>query len=640
MGQRTFVVRSAPLLLGLAVALAAVLPYVACLDDGFLIGDDEYNFVLNDHWRGFSPSNVRWMATRAHNGHYHPLTWASFALDFELAGGVDTRWMHATGLVLHGACAVLVFATLRRLLALAGTNAPEPARDLAAAAGALLFAVHPQRVESVAWLTERRDALSLACLLIAVLAWLRRRTDGGRGWTAVALACYAASLASKAWGITLPAVLLVLDVWPLRRREPFFALVREKTPFLVLAAGAAALAVWAQRSIGAMLGFPEHGPLQRTAQAAYGLVFYVAKTVVPVRLSHLYVLERDVDPLALQYLAALGAVVAVTALLWRLRRRWPAALTAWSVYVLLAAPVLGLAQSGWQKVADRYAYLPVVPLAALLAGALAPAFTRARITTALACLTALAALGTLTWRQARVFRDSASLWGRAVALDPENYVALHNLALALHQAGRFDEAIERGTRAAELHPPPQRELVLDHLGLLYQKRGASGDLERARAAWEEALAARPRRAAAQRLAWSYREAGAPARAEALLLGLVARDPGLLWAYEELGGLYLAQRRDAEALVQFHAGLARRPGWARGHFAVGSVLLSAGEPARAEPELRAAARLAPRADYSTQLASCLIELGRRDEARAALERALEQDPGHAFARTLLERLGAQ
>jgi tetratricopeptide (TPR) repeat protein len=625
------------LVAGLVVALLAGLAYAGCLGHGFLIGDDEYNFVHNPHWRGFTPTNLRWMWTSAHNGHFHPLTWTTFALDHELEGGVDTRWLHATGLAWHALGSVLVFLLIRRLIELGVPHAAGGAPDLAAAAGALLFAVHPQRVESVAWLTERRDALSVAWLLLCVLAWLRRRTGGGPGWTVVALACYAASLLSKAWGITLPVVLLVLDRWPLRRDVALARLVREKAPFIALAAAGAALAVWAQRSIEAMSSWADHGLLQRTAQAAYGLCFYLVKTLVPLRLSHLYLLERELDPFAPLHQGALLVAVALSVLLWRMRRHAPAALAAWSAYVLLALPVLGFAQSGWQKVADRYAYLAVVPLAALLAGALVPAFARARAVTTLAALSALATLATLTWRQVAVFRDSESLWGRAVALDAGNYVALHNLSLALHQAGRFDEALAHESRAVQLHPEPMRELVLDHQGQLYQKRGGPGDLERAREAWRAALALRPRRLTAQRLVWSWRDAGEPARAEVLLEELIARDPDRVWAYEELGLLYLAQDRDAEALVQFQAGLRRRPGWAQGHFAAGSVLLAAGDPARAEPELRAAARLAPSADHSTQLASCLVELGRRDEARAELLHALELDPDHAFARTLLLRM---
>jgi tetratricopeptide (TPR) repeat protein len=626
------------------VALLAAAAFLPAAWQGFVLGDDEFNLVHNDHWHGFGGGNLRWMWSNFLLGHYQPLAWMSFALDWTLWGGSPER-IHQVNLALHAGVAVLVYWLFSRLLRAAapGTSTAHPlATSMAAAFGALVFAVHPLRAESVAWATERRDLLSGLFLIACVLAWLRRIEGGGRGWLALALAAYTASLLSKAWGMTLPVVLLVLDVWPLRRlggaQRPMRRLAElavEKLPFVPLALGCAVLAATAQASDSAVVSWSEHGLAQRIAQASYGLVFYVAKTIAPVRLSNLYLLELPLDPLRPVYLASMAAVVAASALLWRARHRLPAALAAWASYAIIASPVLGFLQSGTQEVADRYSYLACLPLAALAGGAALAGTSRPRwrATTWVVALAAIAALTAASWRQTLVWRDSESLWRRAVEVEPASYIARHNLSTALHQEGRIDEAIDEALVSIRCRPGKGNEYARYHLGLLHLQRG---EFERALEAWRGALELDPGhppslRAAVRELAARGRDA----EAMELLARALEAQPANPWARGELARMALAggDRGRAEAL--WSEGLRLDGTWVAGHVGLGRLRIAQGRLAEAEESLRAALQLGgPAVEPLVLLGRVLRATGRRQEAEACWERALAIDPQAGEARTLL------
>ena len=199
------------------VALATAVAFAPVLGAGFVAWDDDKNFLENTHYRGLGPAQLSWMWTTFHLGHYVPLSWMSLGLDYRL-WGMNAAGYHATNLVLHAANAVLLFYIARRVLRMTGNIEPSPRRDAAAACAALVFAVHPLRVESVAWITERRDVLSGFFVLASVLCYLRALDAGaGRRWYLLSVAAFAAALLSKATAVTLPAVLLVINIYPLRR---------------------------------------------------------------------------------------------------------------------------------------------------------------------------------------------------------------------------------------------------------------------------------------------------------------------------------------------------------------------------------------------------------------------------------------
>ena len=411
-----------PIALGLVAAVLAC--FSPALHNAFVDWDDDLNLTENARYRGFGPAELRWMLLTTHGGHYQPLTWLSFAADHAL-WGMQAGGYHLTSLLLHAANAVLVFVVLRRLVRPL-TTASDAVVARAALVGALLFAIHPLRVESVAWASERRDVLSGLFWLLAVLAYVRAPDDPRQ--RRLALAALVGSLLAKAWGITFPLVLLVLDAYPLRRlsRDPE-GVLREKLPFAAVAGVGALVAFLAQRSVPDMRTLADHGVAARCAQAAYGLCFYLAKTVLPVGLHPAYLLEPDLDPTRGRYVAAMLAVATVTSLAVATRRRAPWLMAAWAGYVVILAPVLGFAQTGPQLVADRYTYLACLPWIAVLTGGLAHAANGARHRVAFpAAAVAVAACALLTFRQTRVWRDSVTLWDHTLRLDPANWVAYTN----------------------------------------------------------------------------------------------------------------------------------------------------------------------------------------------------------------------
>ncbi len=426
--------RAAGVAAGLAFALATavIASFLPALGNEFVDWDDDLNLTDNAAYRGFSPVHLRWMFTTMHGGHYQPLSWLTFALDHAL-WGMDPTGYHLTNVALHAANALVVYGLFVALLRAAAETRGAPLH-VAAAFGAAFFALHPLRVESVAWASERRDVLSGLFYLLALFAYVRmsRAHAAARAWMLASLGCLALSLLAKAWGITFPLVLLILDAYPLRRLHTRARhVIVEKLPYAVLALAAAVPAFVAQRAVEEMRTLAEHGVTARIAQASYGLIFYLGKTVLPLHLSPAYLLEPALDPTAPRYALSVIAVGAVTGGLIALRRRWPWALAAWACYAVILAPVLGFAQTGPQLVADRYTYLACLPWALLLAAGwlrlreIRPQPGLERVGIGVATILVVA-LGVLTFRQTLRWRDSETLWTHVLAVDPRNYVAYTN----------------------------------------------------------------------------------------------------------------------------------------------------------------------------------------------------------------------
>lgn len=472
----------------LALVAAVVVTFWPVLANDFVDWDDDLNLTDNAAYRGLTAAHLRWMFTTVLGGHYQPLSWMTLAVDHALWGMNPTGY-HLTNLVLHAANTIVVYLLCRALLPLV-VPAPRSLVRAAAAAGALAFGVHPLRVESVAWASERRDVLSGLFYLLALTSYVRAHTgapERRRRRLVTSLGCLVTSLLAKAWGITFPVVLLLLDAYPLRRcaRERARDVLIEKVPFAIAAGVGAVVAFAAQRSVEEMRTLSEHPLGARVAQAAYGLCFYVGKTLLPVRLSPAYLLDH-VDPMDPRYLASAVVVVAVSLACIAAWRRHPWAAAAWASYAVIVAPVLGLAQVGPQLVADRYSYLSCVPWALVAAGGLLRQLrstaARARGATVAAAVV-LALLAVLTQRQARVWRSSITLWDHVLALDPRNYVAYTARGWA---RGDVDAAIADYSEALRINP---------HYYLAYFDRGNArqerGDLDGAVADFTAAIAVLP-----------------------------------------------------------------------------------------------------------------------------------------------------
>jgi tetratricopeptide (TPR) repeat protein len=446
-------------LIAVVIAQLVVMAFSPALRAGFVLWDDDTYFVNNPYYRGLGPAQLRWMFT-VMSGHYMPLTWLTYGLDYVL-WGMRPAGYHAVNVALHALAAVIAYFLARRVLAAAVGRVQPAGLRAGAAVAALLFAVHPLRVESVAWITERRDVLCGVFFLLAILCYLRALDAGvSRRWYWSAVVMAVLALASKAIAVTLPAVLLLLDVYPLgrlgpgrwRRRDVWL----EKLPFALPSAAAAILAIVAERAVGALSDLRDVGIVERLGLTAYGLVFYVCKTLVPTGLAPLYEAPYDYATLTPRFAASAVAVGAAAVALVRVRRRWPGVAAAGAAFVVLLLPVLGLLHFGVHIVADRNTYLAgLVP--ALLAGVAVlrvlhggspPTTARA---TAAAALAVIVVFGVLTWRQSGVWRDSRTLWTHAVSVSPSS-VAHAKLGVLLDGEGRTEDAIAHFREAVRLRP--------------------------------------------------------------------------------------------------------------------------------------------------------------------------------------------
>ncbi|MGH7150742.1 MAG: tetratricopeptide repeat protein, partial [Planctomycetota bacterium] len=541
---------------------------------------------------------------------------------------------------LHAANAALAYALLLALFrrAIPQDRLPrEGAFRLAAAAGALSFAVHPLRVESVAWITERRDLLSAFFALLALLAYLRMQEAPAARWRVLSLLALALSLLSKAWAVTLPAILLVLDVWPLRRfagKEPRGRVLLEKVPYLVLALACAAIAPLAQKEAEAMRPLASHTLLDRTAQAAYGLVFYARKTLLPLGLSPLYELGDSLDAREPRFVASALLLGAAGFALIRGRRRWPAGLSAAACYAIAVSPVLGFLQSGPQLVADRYSYLSCLPFAALAAAGALRLGSRAPLASVGAAGLSLAVLAALAARQTRVWKDSVSLWEHATAVEPTSPISQANLGTSYDEAGRLSDAIARYRATLELRPGDQK--TRHSLALAHAKRG---EYEAAIGEWKRLLELQPRHAEAlYSLGLASFRLGRVEDAVEFYRKATEVDPAYSTARHALAEAYSKQARTAEAIAEWERVLASDPGHAGARNGLGLAHLAAGRLPQAEEQFRAALRAKPDdADSWNNLGAALSRSNREAEALECFRRALAADPDHPLARENLRRM---
>lgn len=454
-----------PLAIG-AITFAVFSP---ALRNGFVNWDDGENFLMNPGYRGLGPEQLRWMLTTAHTGHWIPVTWLTLGLDYVL-WGMRPFGYHLTSLLLHAGAAVLFYAVSRRLLRAAAPGQGERALTIGAATAALFFACHPLRAESVAWVTERRDVVAGVFFLATLLAYLeagRAAPPGDRRWRVASIVLFALALAAKAIVLPLPLILLVLDIYPLRRLEgdprrwgtrPARGVLLEKVPYACLAGLAGAIALGALRAHGQLTQVEQHSFAARVAMAAYGLGFYLWKTVLPVGLSPLYELPEDILLLDPPFLLSTLGIATATVLLWRARRRWPAGLAAWVAYGAILLPVSLRVHVGHQLVTDRYSYFACLGPALLVGGAamilaqaggIRPPVRRLAAGAGCAWLVALAVL---SWQQAQVWRDGQTLWRHAVAVAPDCAHCYNGLAKAMAERGQHAAAIEHFRRGLALRP--------------------------------------------------------------------------------------------------------------------------------------------------------------------------------------------
>ncbi len=574
---------------------ATVVAFAPLAHNGFLNFDDTGYVTKNAHVRsGISLQTLRWALTSFDEANWHPLTWLSHALDCTLFG-LNPTYHHATSLLIHLLSTIILFGLLERMTHAAWQSAFV----------ALIFAVHPLHVESVAWVAERKDVLSGFIWLLTMRTYVEYRHSPTRGWLLVTLGCFALGLMAKPMLITLPFALVLVDYWPLERirMRPMVAIkqeqpggiglaasLREKAPFFALSLLSVMVTYVAQYEWGATKAYVGLSLFDRVANALVSYVEYLWKTIYPVGLAIFY--PHPGSGLApWKTGGALLELVLLTIVVWKQRVRSPYLIVGWLWFLGTLVPVSGLVQVGLQRMADRYMYLPIIGLGIMIAWGV-PACVRGwrghRLWLTGGAVVASALMIVLTRAQTARWKDSATVFEHAIAVTADNFVAQNSLGGALADSGHCGDAIPHLREALRI----KADYVPAHHNLarcLLEQGDRRGGLEEYEWLLGQAKEdPRLHQAVGQLLA----DEGRTNEAIGHYLEAIRLDPTRVNAYNDLGMLYDRMGRPAEALAIFQAALRVDPNHAQTHFNCGNLLAQQGKYAEAESHFAHALRVAP------------------------------------------------
>ncbi len=570
----------------LLLAATVLIVYSQVLHFDFVTYDDPDYVTANPHvqagltWAGFV-----WAFHTSFAGNWFPLTWLSHMLDVSLFG-LDSGWHHFTNTWIHTLSTLLWFALLKRLTGSRWRSALV----------AFLFALHPLHVESVAWIAERKDVLCGLFWVLTLRAYAAYSDRPGPFRYSVTLALFCLGLMAKPMLVTLPAVLLLLDRWPMQRGTK----ILEKIPFFAASLTASLVTVLVHKEVGATASLSLIPPAVRFENSLVSYVTYFLQTLWPANLAVFY--PYPTGSLLQPAVFAGIALAAVTLWVVRVFPRRPYLTVGWLWYLITLLPVIGLIQIGAQARADRYTYIPMIGLAIALVWGVSEALRRwPRIQIAAAAALCLACLA-LTWQQLHYWRDSIALYQHAIDVTSENYVARFNLAVVLEKRGDRAEAVSQLRETVRIRP--RFAPAHSALGQLLAEQGQA----------EQAL---PELQTAVRL-----------------------NPGLPDLQVRLGSVLGTLGRTEEAATAFSEAIRRQPENADAHYNFGIALAQAGKLTDAAREFRATVDLRP-ADVEAHfnLGIAFAQLGRRDEAIAQLSETLRIKPDLIQARQALADLTA-
>ncbi|MFP4475998.1 MAG: tetratricopeptide repeat protein [Desulfatibacillaceae bacterium] len=630
-------------LICLALALLTLVVYAQVAGHDFVSWDDP-KYVSDNTFvqQGLSFQTVKRSFHNFQASNWHPLTWISHILDYDIYG-LNAGGHHVTNVVLHLLATIFLFLALRRM-----TGATFRSAFVAA-----LFAVHPMHVESVAWVSERKDVLSMCFGALALwgYAWYAERPGIGR-YVAMYVA-FAASLLSKQTLVTLPFLLLVLDYWPLGRlgralnvngedkgsrwgRLAF--LFYEKLPLLALSGVALAMTFRAQSMGGSVAPVSDSAGLPvgfRLANAVVAYATYLKKFFWPWPMSPMYPLKDWPSPLVIT--ASALVLAAVTAAVVLYRRGHPWLLGGWLWFLGTLVPVIGIVQLGWQRIADRYTYVPYVGLAIMAAwgaGALAKRSRRQRTALGAAAVAVLVVFTVAGWRQAHLWKDTPTLFTHAVRADPTDYVSWH--VLANHYKGKGNAELADDHFAAALKANPNYYRGHSDYGAFLMEQGRP---EQALDHFAMALRISPRFAPAwSNLGATQYQLGNLEKAGAAFARAVELSPGHLSSLNNLGLVLIDRGEYEKAAEVLKRALKKQPYFATAYANLGRAYRGQGLYAEAARMLETALQLSPgMADAYNDLGTVYLKLGRTDPARTMFEKTLEIVPDHEAAKRNLAML---
>jgi len=621
----------------LGLVLATLLVYRQVQNCEFVHYDDDQYVTGNPHIRaGLTAGSFRWAFTAAWASNWHPLTWLSHMLDCELFG-LNPRWHHTTSLLFHLANTLLLFLVLRSM-----TGSISPSAFVAAA-----FALHPLHVESVAWISERKDVLSTLFWLLTMAAYLRYVKRPAIGRYLLTLISFVLGLLAKPMLVTLPFVLLLLDYWPLGRiqisknataaphrlrkrrqvgtnRKSQPRVVLEKIPFFALSLLSSAVTFFVQKQSGtvAQVGLL---PLKiRLANAAVSYTKYIARIIWPSRLAVFYPLD-DKHLSIVQALAAVVLLAGITICIIRLAPKYRCLLTGWFWFLGTLVPVIGLVQVGAQAMADRYTYIPSIGLFIMVAWAvpaLVPRLKYRKIIFGISSLVVLSALTAGTYLQLKYWRNSLALFSRALAVTNNNSKMHNNLGLELHLQGQTDRAVSHFRRAIEIKPDYAN--ACNNLGNALK---AQGKLDEALNCFQRAVRLKPNHVEAQiNLALLLQSQDRLAEAAGHFRRAIELRASSAELHNNLGITMAMQGRLDDAVRHCSRALQLNPDYPEAYYNLGNALKLQGKLESAAESLRRAVQLKPgfaEAHYS--LGRLLNSQGKVEQALNCYKQALRTRP---------------
>lgn len=577
--------------------------YIQVLHHEFINYDDPV-YILNNPYvqNGLTFFGIKWAFTTAHAANWHPLTWISHMVDVELYG-LHSGLHHLTNLIFHLINTILVFFLFKRI-----TNGVWEAWLIA-----VLFGLHPLHVESVAWVSERKDVLSTFFFLLGIRAYLSYTNTKGILSCFLVILCFVFGMMAKQMVVTLPCVLLFFDFWPLGKMQEngkislkkILISIREKIPFFVVSALGAGIALYTQKAGGAVSSLGKLSVLDRISNAVISYWLYLVKTVAPVNLSFLYP-----HPGHIPLWQPLLAVIPLILITWgaiRFMRTRPWILTGWLFYLVTLLPVIGIIQIGKQSMADRYTYIPLLGIFMIIAIETGR-FIRAqqekwKYPFVILLYILFTALQILTWNQVQHWKNTPSLYRHALRVKPDNYLVLINQGTYYMEKGVYQKAEKIFQEVMRINPDYAR--VHNNLGLLYEKQN---EYNRAKFHYQKALELDPN--------------SSQSNLSRINLGIM---------YENQGDLEAAQK-------QYQSVLDKYPLHSRANYCKGILLFKKENYKEAILYLQKALIKDPdNPKIRNSLAVSLAKTGKTEEAVKHLEKAMKFHPDNEEIRHNLKTL---
>jgi tetratricopeptide (TPR) repeat protein len=602
------------------------------LDDNVYITD---NRPIQD---GLRLEGVIWTFTTIHAGHWHPLTWLSHMLDCELYG-LNPGGHHLTNLAFHIANTLLLFLVLKQMTG----------RVWISGFVAALFALHPLRVESVAWVAERKDVLSTFFWVLTIWAYVRYVERPRLHRYLLVLLCFALGLSSKPMFVTLPFILLLLDYWPLSRfqfgqatvsDEPHRSmdtrdqktsslhLVEEKAPLFLLSAVLSIITVFAQQKGGAVGSLESYSLQSRIANALISYVSYIEKMIWP---HHLAVFYPYPEAFPIWKVVGSGLLlIGVSVLVIRAARKLPSLAVGWFWYLGTLVPVIGLVQVGMQAMADRFTYIPLIGLFIMISYSipnLPAGWSTRKIILCLFAGLLILILMILTTLQVKHWQNDITLFEHSLKVTANNYLSHNNLGVALYRQGKNQGAIGHFTEALKIKPDYGE--AHNNLGAALERQGAT---RKALDHYAEALRIKPDNAKVlNNLGTFFLRQGESQEAMVHFTEALRIEPDYAEVHYNLGALLLRQGKSQEAVVHFTEALRNKRDYVEAHNSLGIVLERLGRIQEAIGHYTEALRIKPDSpEVHNNLGVLFFHLGKNQEAIAHFAKALRLKPDYAEA----------